>query len=60
MTEWKIIALEKGRILFDWKIAENIPPENDIMENYSPRKRRISTGPENGRKASLENNCLGK
>ena len=50
MTEWKMIAPEKGRILLDWKMAENVPPENDGMENDCPEKRRNSAGPDNGGK----------
>ena len=52
MTEWKMIAPEKGRILFDLKMAEYIPPENDKMENDSPGKRWNITGLENGGKCS--------
>ena len=52
MTEWKIIAPEKGGILLDWKMAENVPPENDGMENDSPGKRRNNAGLENGRKCT--------
>ena len=43
---------EKGGILQDRKMAENVPPENDGMENDSPGKRRNITGPENGGKCS--------
>ena len=43
---------EKGGILQDQKMAENAPPENDRMENDSPRKRRNNTGTENGRKCT--------
>ena len=43
---------EKGGILQDRKMAENVPPENDGMENDSPGKRQNITGPENGGKCS--------
>ena len=52
MTEWKMIAPEKGGILQDRKMAENVVPENDGMENDSPGKRRNNTGPENGGKCT--------
>ena len=52
MTEWKMIAPEKGGILQDRKMAENVVPENDGMENDSPRKRQNITGPENGGKCT--------
>ena len=45
-----MIAPEKGGILLDWKMAENVPPENDGMENDSPGKGQNSTGPEIGGK----------
>ena len=38
---------EKGRILRDRKMAENVPLENDGMENDSRGKRRNITGLEN-------------
>ena len=44
MMEWNMIALEKGRILQDKKMAKNVLPENDGMENYSPQKRWNNTG----------------
>ena len=50
MTEWKMIALEKGGILLDWKMVENVTPENDGMENDCPGKRQNSAVPENGGK----------
>ena len=52
MTEWKMIAPEKGGILQDRKMAENVVPENDGMENDSPGKRRNNTGLENGGKCT--------
>ena len=36
MTEWKMIAPEKGGILHDWKM---IAPENGGMKNDSPGKK---------------------
>ena len=52
MTEWKMIAPEKDGILQDRKMAENVVPENDEMENGCPGKRWNNTGPENGGKCT--------
>ena len=60
MTEWKMIALEKGGILLDWKMAENVPPENDGMENDCPGKDGIVQDQKMAENTPLENDCLGK
>ena len=44
--------MEKCGILLDWKMAENVPPENGGMENDSPGKRQNFIGLENGRKCT--------
>ena len=57
---WKMIALEKGRILLDWKMAENVPPENDGMEMIAPEKNGIVQDQKMAENTPLENDCLGK
>ena len=47
-----MIALEKVGILQNRKMAENVPLENDGMENDSPGKRQNNTGPENDGKCT--------
>ena len=36
MMEWKMTDMGNGRKLQDWKMVENVPLENDGIENDSP------------------------
>ena len=55
-----MLAPEKGGILFDGKMVENVPPDMTEWKIIAPEKNRIVQDWRMAENVSLENDYLGK